>query len=188
MNRHNISNILQACLYDYVVTKDSGYAEQTKKYEAMSSNIWSTLNESVVRCPALPRPLNGRKSENRYWPGTIVRFVCNEGYRLVGYEVRRCREDGLWSWGVDPECVPELVYRLNMSFIYSSLIIPTIVIVLVIIYLAWRFYSKKNHSNEGKQHIPSTLLASEEESSFDKEHSQNADEEEEETDKVLAKV
>lgn len=58
-----------------------------------------------IRCPALPRPLNGHKSENRYWVGTIVRFSCDDGYRLTGYEARRCREDGLWSWGVDPECI-----------------------------------------------------------------------------------
>jgi len=58
-----------------------------------------------IRCPALQKPLNGRKSENRYWPGTIVRFSCDDGYKLVGNESRRCQEDGFWSKGVDPECI-----------------------------------------------------------------------------------
>lgn len=76
-------------------------------------HMWfDTFVTSDIRCPALPKPLNGRKSENRYWPGTIVRFSCDDGYRLVGYEARRCREDGLWSWGVDPECISKHIsYR-----------------------------------------------------------------------------
>lgn len=59
----------------------------------------------VVRCPALPKPKNGRKSENKYWPGIEVRFTCDTGYRLVGNEYRLCRGDGLWSWGYDAFCV-----------------------------------------------------------------------------------
>ena len=75
---------------------------------------------AVIRCPALQKPLNGRKSENRYWPGTIVGFSCDDGYRLVGYEARRCREDGLWSWGVDPECISESFIDLTFRLSYSN--------------------------------------------------------------------
>ncbi|CAG2173608.1 unnamed protein product, partial [Oppiella nova] len=56
-------------------------------------------NRTYIRCPALPRPLNGEKSENTYWPGTIVRFSCDDGYRLVGDEARLCLEDGLCAKG-----------------------------------------------------------------------------------------
>jgi hypothetical protein len=64
----------------------------------------------VIRCPALPKPLNGRKSENRYLPGTIVRFSCDDGYRLVGTEARRCCENGLWSLGVEAKCISESTF------------------------------------------------------------------------------
>ena len=96
-----------ACQYDYILTLDSAYAKITKQEETTAMRLGSELANAEIRCPALTKPLNGRKSENRYWPGTIVRFTCNEGYRLVGYESRRCREDGLWSWGMEAECISE---------------------------------------------------------------------------------
>ena len=82
-----------------------------------------------IRCPALPKPTNGRKSENRYWPGTLVRFSCNDGYRLTGYETRRCREDGLWSWGVEAECISTIAFfplrfvsmNINLQFFSYSI-------------------------------------------------------------------
>ena len=113
------------CQYDFVTTLDKDYAKITKEHEAQAHFLANEVGQRgminfllykyqcyfflVIRCPALPKPLNGRKSENRYWPGTIVRFSCDDGYRLVGYEARRCREDGLWSWGVDPECISKLI-------------------------------------------------------------------------------
>ena len=60
---------------------------------------------SVIRCPALNKPLNGRKSENRYWPGTIVRFSCNNGFKLVGSEITRCSEIGEWTNITPVKCV-----------------------------------------------------------------------------------
>ena len=143
-------------MYDYFVTDDLSYAEQTKKDEAMASLFWSELNETVIRCPALARPINGRKSENRYWPGTIVRFACNEGYRLTGYEVRRCREDGLWSWGIDPQCIPELNYRLQVGIIYISIIVPVLAMLSVIIYIAvqfrlFQFWRKENSDKKAEK-------------------------------------
>ncbi len=81
----------------------------------------------------MAKPLNGRKSENRYWPGTIVRFACDEGYRLIGYEVRRCREDGLWSWGVDPQCIKQVTYSLLLSAIFIGIAIPVIILIILVI-------------------------------------------------------
>ena len=94
-----------SCIYDYIVSMDRDLAKITKMHEAWAQEAWNSANKSIIRCPALPKPLNGRKSENRYWPGTIVRFACDQGFRLIGYENRRCRENGLWSWGEDPSCV-----------------------------------------------------------------------------------
>ena len=106
------------CQYDFVVTSDPQFAKITKVHEAWSQGVYAESQKNEIRCPALPKPLNGRKSENRYWPGTIVRFACDEGYRLVGYENRMCRENGLWTWGVDPECISKLQISL-----YESLLI-----------------------------------------------------------------
>lgn len=104
-----------SCIYDYVVSygnKDLAIA--TKKFESLAFDIANVASLPVVRCPALPKPANGMKSENRYWPGQVVRFSCDVGYRLVGYEARYCREDGLWSWGEDPQCISEWRYFLIM--------------------------------------------------------------------------
>ena len=37
----------QSCVYDYVVTHDSGYGEQTKKSEAMAQNMHQDISEKV---------------------------------------------------------------------------------------------------------------------------------------------
>ena len=81
--------------------------------------------------------MNGRKTENRYWPGTIVRIACDEGYRLIGYEVRRCREDGLWSWGVDPQCIKTLSYSLILSGVFIGVLLPSIILIALFIF-CWR--------------------------------------------------
>lgn len=65
-----------------------------------------------------------------------MRFSCNDGYRLVGYEARRCRDDGLWSWGVDPECISDYSYYGQVSGIGVGIIIPiVIVIALIVLYI-----------------------------------------------------
>ena len=120
-----------SCQYDYVITLNKDYAKVTKQHEAYALYLANEANRTCetiypsiqtadvnymcvsltdTRCPALPKPLNGRKSENRYWPGTIVRFSCDDGYRLVGNDTRLCQEDGLWSWGVDPECISKCLF------------------------------------------------------------------------------
>ena len=131
-----------ACKYDYIITGDAGYAAQTKKDEAAAEIMSKEMKKQVIRCPALPKPTHGRKSENRYWPGTIVRFACDTGYRLIGYEVRRCREDGLWSWGVDAECIPDLTYKLTVAGIFIGVILP-VVIILVLFFFCWKRDNEK---------------------------------------------
>lgn len=104
-----------SCIYDYVVSYgNKELALATKRFEALAYEIANVASLPIIRCPALPKPPNGMKSENRYWPGQVVRFSCDVGYRLVGYEARFCRQDGLWSWGEDPQCIPEWRYFLTM--------------------------------------------------------------------------
>lgn len=100
-----------------------------------------------IRCPALPKPLHGRKSENRYWPGIIVRFSCNDGYRLVGYEARRCREDGLWSWGEDPECISHAAYIGQIAGIGFGILVP--ILILLIIIVLFVVLSRRDNDHEG---------------------------------------
>lgn len=114
-----------SCIYDYVVSYgNKELAIATKKFESIAFDIANLATLPVVRCPALPKPPNGMKSENRYWPGKVVRFSCDIGYRLVGYEARHCREDGLWTWGEDPECISEWRYFLIMSGSILAAFVP----------------------------------------------------------------
>lgn len=145
------------CQFDYAVTGDSGFAENTKKEEAIAQNMYSIVKENIIRCPALEKPINGRKSSNRYWPGTIVRFSCNDGYRIAGYEVRRCREDGLWSWGVDAECVLTIRYTFALSGIILSIIVPLMIVgFLAVVWIRMKKQmdaetDKEGESEENKQ-------------------------------------
>jgi hypothetical protein len=118
-----------ACMYDFVVTLDTQFAKITKSHDSWARTAWTEANKTTIRCPALSKPPNGRKSENRYWPGTIVRFSCDDGYRLVGYENRRCRDDGLWSWGEDPQCVSTLFYRGTIAGVSLAIILPILFII-----------------------------------------------------------
>ncbi|KAH9373666.1 hypothetical protein HPB48_008100 [Haemaphysalis longicornis] len=95
----------KACIYDFIVTGDKRYAATTKSNEAAVQAAAREVRETVIRCPAIDKPANGRKSEIRNFVGRTVRFTCNDGYRLVGHEVRQCKEYGLWSWGVDVTCI-----------------------------------------------------------------------------------
>jgi hypothetical protein len=117
------------CQFDFVITGDPAFAKITKVHEAWAQQAFTESKRDEIRCPALPKPMNGRKSENRYWPGTIVRFACDDGYRLVGYENRKCREDGLWSWGVDPECISHVSYGGTIAGISLGILVPLILII-----------------------------------------------------------
>nr|XP_046915265.1 protein mesh-like isoform X1 [Dermatophagoides farinae] len=140
-----------ACQFDYLATGDSGFAENTKKEEAIAENMYLIIAESIIRCPALNKPINGRKSENRYWPGTIVRFSCLDGYRLLGYEVRRCREDGLWSWGEDPFCMPVIQYNIQLLFTYLIPIIVTFLAIYMAIFFLKHRQQQKHKMNNTSQ-------------------------------------
>lgn len=122
------------CRYDYIMTLDPKFARITKQHQTWALEINQKMNQTEVRCPALPKPVHGRKSENRYWPGTIVRFTCDEGYRLKGYEVRQCREDGLWSWGEEAQCISEGYWALILSSITLGILLPIALVLGVCIF------------------------------------------------------
>ena len=54
-------------------------------------------------CPSLPDPPNGIVSVTGFSVGGVATYICNEGFELVGSEVRMCQGDGEWS-GEEPQC------------------------------------------------------------------------------------
>lgn len=62
------------------------------------------LHNIVVDCGTLVAPSNGGIITGATTVGSVVRYTCNEGFRVVGEAVRRCEVDGRWS---DPPPVCE---------------------------------------------------------------------------------
>lgn len=56
-------------------------------------------------CVAPEFILNGKFNYKDLNLGSVVRYECNEGYELVGLEVRRCLANLTWA-GSDPTCKP----------------------------------------------------------------------------------
>ncbi|CAG2182788.1 unnamed protein product, partial [Oppiella nova] len=70
--------------------------------------------------------------------------------RLVGYEARRCREDGLWSWGVDPECISDPKYTGTIAGIDIGVILPIIIVIILVIgcFVYFRRNGKEHYTRE----------------------------------------
>jgi len=56
----------------------------------------------AVTCPGLPAPDNGRidcslGDDGVATPEDVCVFMCNEGFHLIGSDIRTCGEDGSWS-------------------------------------------------------------------------------------------
>ena len=89
---NNVCSDSNECRYDFLMTMDPNFAKISKQHQTWALEINQKVNSTVIRCPALAKPKHGRKSENRYWPGTLVRFSCDEGYRLTGeYKISQWR-------------------------------------------------------------------------------------------------
>ena len=67
-----------------------------------------SVDNSVVVCGSLDSPENGLITINNITLGSIATYSCNEGYNIMGNEVRTCQENGSWS-GEDPVCQSEYV-------------------------------------------------------------------------------
>ncbi|KAL3209669.1 hypothetical protein MRX96_038092 [Rhipicephalus microplus] len=102
------------------------------------------VREQVIRCPAIDKPANGRKSEIRNFVGRTVRFTCNEGYRLVGHEVRQCKEYGLWSWGVDVTCISNASYARKIAGVTLGILLPIALIFCIVFFC---FFKRNRHKN-----------------------------------------
>ena len=61
---------------------------------------------TIVRCPNLPDPFNGRVNQRGNNPGDRASYTCNSGYELQGDSTRTCQNNGQWS-GDAPTCERE---------------------------------------------------------------------------------
>ena len=56
-----------------------------------------------IECPALKDPENGSVDDGDNLPGTVAKYTCDYGFRLVGFSKRLCQKDGSWA-GEVPIC------------------------------------------------------------------------------------
>ncbi|XP_064481211.1 protein mesh-like isoform X2 [Ornithodoros turicata] len=124
----------KSCIYDFIITGDRKFAATTKANEAEAHSVAKLIKEEVIRCPAIDKPANGRKSEIRNFVGRTVRFSCNDGYRLVGHEVRQCKEYGLWSWGVDVTCISNAAYARKIAGITLGILLPILILLCLLVF------------------------------------------------------
>lgn len=140
-----------SCIYDFIVTLgDTWMASATRQAENLAMELAEVTGKDIVRCPALPKPANGMKSENRYYPGRVVRFTCDTGYRLVGYEARYCRPDGLWSWGEDAECIGEWRYYGIMFLSVLAALLPFILTLGAGVFCLMFMVRRSRHHHTGE--------------------------------------
>jgi len=52
-------------------------------------------------------------NNNKAYIGTIARFQCFSGYKLIGVKERVCKKDGMWSDVKNPTCTG--TYSLNLK-------------------------------------------------------------------------
>ena len=70
---------------------------------------FSLLSSTVVTCPLLDPPKDGRVSFSSTSFNSVAIYECFPGYRLEGVTERTCQADGFWS-DQEPVCRSELTY------------------------------------------------------------------------------
>ena len=76
-----------------------------KKSRAHASLLCFYINFSVpkVTCEDLDDPDYGKVWQSGTKVGSIAKYFCNKGFKLVGNLKRQCQYDGEWS-GDEPVC------------------------------------------------------------------------------------
>ena len=72
-----------------------------------ADGLWSDEPPTCVlkECKAPEYLLNGELNYKELTPQSVIRYMCNEGFKLVGQEVRRCQANLTWA-GEEPSCEP----------------------------------------------------------------------------------
>lgn len=87
---------------------DEGYSVKGKEQlTCQADGTWSGTppNCLLKECKAPEYLLNGELNYKSLTPLSVIRYTCNEGYTLVGQEIRRCLANLTWS-GEEPSCQP----------------------------------------------------------------------------------
>jgi CUB/sushi domain-containing protein len=58
----------------------------------------------ILECPDPGIPVNGRRINDAFTIGSLVYYVCNDGYDIIGSNGRRCQVNGHWT-GTPASCV-----------------------------------------------------------------------------------
>ncbi|ESP00264.1 hypothetical protein LOTGIDRAFT_225988 [Lottia gigantea] len=85
---------------------DEGFELLGRAYrECQSNGEWSGILPTCepIQCQELGPPLHGTMIGSGRTYGSIIKFVCNDGYKVVGSDERRCQAGGMWS-GQEARC------------------------------------------------------------------------------------
>jgi len=133
------------CQYDYATTLSKEFAMFSKYYQDQFVNIYENVlkpESIVISCGQLPTPGNGRKSTFAFVPGTMVKFDCDPGYKLVGERRRWCYDSGDWNWPElgTAECLPEAQYNTMQAGITAGIALAVIIpVACVVVCLIQKF-------------------------------------------------
>ena len=75
---------------------------------------------AAITCPRLSAPKYGSVKVTGYFrPGSVAKYSCKPGFRLVGASTRKCLSNGYWS-GKAPTCRRKDIYQ-SCRIIYCLL-------------------------------------------------------------------
>ena len=91
----------------YQIDCKVGYALQGEgNITCLGSGLWTKIQCScdIVRCSIPLFPVNGQIIGTAFHYNSTIRYVCTDGFELVGLDTRRCMESGMWSAEM-PVCI-----------------------------------------------------------------------------------
>uniref|UniRef100_A0A3Q2X6B0 Si:ch211-117m20.4 n=1 Tax=Haplochromis burtoni TaxID=8153 RepID=A0A3Q2X6B0_HAPBU len=62
-----------------------------------SSCCWLGYKSLCRNCGRPDVDYNGAVYGNDWWVGSVVRYTCRSGFRLIGNSTRSCQHNGLWT-------------------------------------------------------------------------------------------
>ncbi len=69
------------------------------RLQLLYGNNWICYEtyRTEIECPALKDPENGSVDDGDNLPGTIAKYTCDYGFKLVGSSHRLCQNYGSWT-------------------------------------------------------------------------------------------
>ncbi|XP_035196606.1 sushi domain-containing protein 2 [Oxyura jamaicensis] len=91
------------CRFDVLTTRSLQVGNFTRLSHQNHKQLVENL-KPVISCGWLDHPTNGRKDGTNYLLGSTIRFICNQGYELIGSKEIICQVTGVWSGDI-PNCI-----------------------------------------------------------------------------------